>query len=222
MIKSVVKKIPFAFTLSQKIHDLLRKDLLHKQLKIKRFGGGYCKLSKYVKGRENRMEIGHNCYLNGVKIRIVGNYNTIIFKNNCAVGQNCSFWMEGNHITIEIGASTTFTHTVHFCAQEDNSSIRIGEDCMFSNNIVVRTSDSHPIYDLNTRQRINPAKNVSIGRHVWIAPNTKIMKGAKIGNNAIIGSNAIITNEIPCNCLAVGAPGKIVKTDVDWTREKLF
>ena len=36
MIKSVVKKIPFAFTLSQKIHDLLRKDLLHKQLKIKR------------------------------------------------------------------------------------------------------------------------------------------------------------------------------------------
>ena len=34
MIKSVVKKIPFAFTLSQKIHDLLRKDLLHKQ------GGG--------------------------------------------------------------------------------------------------------------------------------------------------------------------------------------
>ena len=168
------------------------------------------------------MEIGHNCYLNGVKIRIVGNYNTIIFKNNCAVGQNCSFWMEGNHITIEIGASTTFTHTVHFCAQEDNSSIRIGEDCRFSNNIVVRTSDSHPIYDLNTRQRINPAKNVSIGRHVWIAPNTKIMKGAKIGNNAIIGSNTIITNEIPCNCLAVGAPGKIVKTDVDWTREKLF
>ena len=48
------------------------------------------------------------------------------------------------------------------------------------------------------------------------------MKGAKIGNNAIIGSNTIITNEIPCNCLAVGAPGKIVKTDVDWTREKLF
>ena len=38
MIKSVVKKIPFAFTLSQKIHDLHRKDLLHKQLKIKRFG----------------------------------------------------------------------------------------------------------------------------------------------------------------------------------------
>lgn len=116
MIKSVVKKIPFAFTLSQKIHDLLRKDLLHKQLKIKRFGGGYCKLSKYVKGRENRMEIGHNCYLNGVKIRIVGNYNTIIFKNNCAVGQNCSFWMEGNHITIERRINDLHAYGTFLCS----------------------------------------------------------------------------------------------------------
>lgn len=130
--------------------------------------------------------------------------------------------MEGNHITIEIGCINDLHAYGTFLCSGGHSSIRIGEDCMFSNNIVVRTSDSHPIYDLNTRQRINPAKNVSIGRHVWIAPNTKIMKGAKIGNNAIIGSNTIITNEIPCNCLAVGAPGKIVKTDVDWTREKLF
>lgn len=58
MIKSVVKKIPFAFTLSQKIHDLLRKDLLHKQLKIKRFGGGYCKLSKYVKAAKTAWKSG--------------------------------------------------------------------------------------------------------------------------------------------------------------------
>ena len=50
MIKSVVKKIPFAFTLSQKIHDLLRKDLLHKQLKIKRFGGGELQTLQVCKG----------------------------------------------------------------------------------------------------------------------------------------------------------------------------
>lgn len=50
MIKSVVKKIPFAFTLSQKIHDLLRKDLLHKQLKIKRFGEGVLQTLQVCKG----------------------------------------------------------------------------------------------------------------------------------------------------------------------------
>ena len=48
MIKSVVKKIPFAFTLSQKIHDLLRKDLLHKQLKID--SGGVLQTLQVCKG----------------------------------------------------------------------------------------------------------------------------------------------------------------------------
>ena len=50
MIKSVVKKIPFAFTLSQKIHDLPRKDLLHKQLKIKRIGGRVLQTLQVCKG----------------------------------------------------------------------------------------------------------------------------------------------------------------------------
>ena len=168
------------------------------------------------------MEIGRNCNLYGTSIRIVGNNNKIIFKDGCIVGENCSFWMEGDNITIIIGAATTFTHTVHFCAQEDNSTIIVGDDCMFSNNIIVRTSDSHPIYDITTQKRINPAKNVFIGKHVWIAPNSKIMKGAKIGDNSIVGSNTMVTNYVTENCLVVGAPSKIVKSNINWTRESLF
>lgn len=156
------------------------------------------------------------------KIRIVGNNNRIIFKDNCRVGEKCSFWMEGNNITIIIGTGTTFTNTVHFCAQEDNSAVYVGNDCMFSNNIIVRTSDSHPIYDLQSKKRINVAQNVVIGNHVWIAPNTKIMKGAVVGDNTIVGSNTIVTKNIPGNCLVVGAPCKVVKTNVSWTREKVF
>ena len=92
---------------------------------------------------------------------------------------------------------------------------------MFSNNIIVRTSDSHPIYD-NKRNRINPAKSVIIGEHVWIAPNSKIMKGVTIGNGSIIGSDTMVTKSLPDNVLAVGHPAKIVKEDILWTRENLF
>ena len=222
MIKAIAKQIPFARGILRWIYQLPRKDLLHKQLKVSSFGGGYFSISKYVNGKNNYLQIGHKCNLNNVKIRIVGNNNKIVFGDNCQVGNNCSFWMEGNNISIFIGSDTTFTHTVHFCAQEDGTSIQIGKDCMFSNNIIVRTSDSHPIYDLSTKQRINPAKNVVIGNHVWIAPNSKIMKGAKIGNNAIVGSNTMVTKEVPNNCLVVGTPCKIVKNNIDWTREKLF
>ncbi len=130
--------------------------------------------------------------------------------------------MEGDNISITIGKGTSFTHTVHFCAQEDNVRIVVGEDCMFSNNIIVRTSDSHPIYDAITNQRINNPADVIIGKHVWIAPNSKVFKGVTIEDGSIIGSNSLVTRNIPSSCLAVGSPAKVVKQDIKWTRDALF
>lgn len=222
MIKNIIKRIPFLYDIASNIMKLSRKDIFCHQLKIINKGNSYVRLRKYIDGNNNYIEIGKNCHIAKTSIHIVGNNNRLIFKDKCQVGEKCSFWMEGNNIKIEIGAGTTFTHTVHFCAQEDNSVIMVGEDCMFSNTITVRTSDSHPIYDLRTHERINFAKNVIVGSHVWVAPNTKIMKGAKIGDNSIVGSNTMVNNEIPCNCLAVGTPCKVVKSNVSWTRERIF
>ena len=92
---------------------------------------------------------------------------------------------------------------------------------MLSNTIIIRTSDSHPIYN-NEGVRINPAKSIHIGDHVWIAPNSKIMKGVTIGDGCIIGSDTMVTKDLSNNVLAVGYPAKIVKTDVRWTRDNLF
>lgn len=114
------------------------------------------------------------------------------------------------------------TMRVHLNCQENSRRIIIGEDCMLSNNIIIRTSDSHPIYDRNTKCRINPPKDVKIDNHVWIAPNSKIMKGAVIGEGAIIGSDTTVTKKVEPFSLVVGRPQKVVKTDVCWTREALF
>lgn len=183
---------------------------------------GYTRLKKDIQGKDNYIKIDNRCTLYDTTFRIRGNNNKIIFENNCWVGENCSFWIEGNNIEIIVGEGSTFTHTVHFCAQEDYSKIIIGKDCIFSNNIIVRTSDSHPIYDLNTNIRINSAKNVILGEHVWIAPNTKIMKGAVVGNGSIIGSDSMVSKTIPDNVLAVGHPAVVVKENIKWTREKVF
>ena len=131
---------------------------------------GIIGIKRFVKGLNNRIIVGKNTYLNGTTFRIVGNNNTIEFGENVQIGSDCSFWAEGNNIKIYIGDFTTFTRTVHVNAQEDNSEIYIGRDCMFSNTIIIRTSDSHPIYDIEGK-RINPAKSIHIGDHVWIAPN---------------------------------------------------
>lgn len=94
---------------------------------------------------------------------------------------------------------------------------------MFSNHIIVRTSDSHPIYDKITNERINNALPIVIGNHVWIAPNTKIMKGAIIPNGCIIGSDTTISKQfLETDSLIVGRPARIVRQNIAWSREQIF
>lgn len=184
---------------------------------------GLGRLKRDIIGRNNSISIGENTRLSKLKIRIRGNSNSVIIKDGCAFGPDCSLWLEGDNITIVIDSGCTFTMRCHLNAQEDNSKICIGKDCMFSNHIIVRTSDSHPIYDLKTKERLNTPEPVIIGNHVWIAPNTKIMKGSVIPNGCIIGSDTTTTKAFTQeNAMIVGRPAKVIKTDVEWTREQLF
>lgn len=172
-------------------------------------------------GRGNYIYVGENCVVHKAKIYIRGNSNHIHFSNNSVIGRDCTFRCEGDNISIYIGSGTTVTRNCHFAAQENGSSITLGKDCMLSNTIIIRTSDSHPIYDENGN-RTNPAKSVVIGNHVWIAPNSTVMKGVTIGDNAIIASNTLVTKDVKPHTLVAGIPAKTVKEYVKWTREQLF
>ena len=177
-------------------------------------------LKKSIIGNNNVIEI-HNSTIRDCYIRIRGNGNKLLIEDRCSIGKGCSFWLEGNNNTIIIGRNTTMTLMCHFNAQEHNTRIIVGEDCMFSNKIIVRTSDSHPIFN-SEGLRINPAKDVIIGKHVWIAPNSIVMKGAILGDGCIVGSNTMVNKEIPESCLAVGMPAKVVKEAVRWTRDDVL
>lgn len=198
--------------------------------KLKNAVGGGCfiddngctKLSKDINGHDNRIIIGEGSRMDTNSIYIRGNNNQLIIGKNCIFGKDCSFRMEGDNISITIGDNSTFTRNVNFTAQENGTKIIVGEDCMFSNTIVLRTSDSHPIFSLETGARLNPAGSVILGNHVWVAPNAKIMKGAEIGDGSVIGSDTMINKKIPPHVLAVGMPARVVKENIEWTREKLF
>lgn len=202
------------------IKRLMRADIFCLRCNVKK--RGRLSISKDIIGKGNILSIGEKSILNKVKIRIRGNNNKIYIGNHCYIGKGSSIWAEGNNITIIINDYSTFTHDDQICAQEDNVVVTIGSDCMFSHHITVRTSDSHLIFDVKTNERQNPANSVTIGDHVWIAPNSYIMKGVSIGNGTIIGTNTIVTKNIPAEVLAVGMPAKVVKTNVSWSRERLF
>ena len=93
---------------------------------------------------------------------------------------------------------------------------------MISNNVHIRTSDSHPFFDIQSGKRLNSAKNVYIGRHVWIAPYSAVYKGVHIGEGSITASHSLVTHDIPENVIAAGLPAKIVKTGIRWSREDVL
>lgn len=180
------------------------------------------RLKKYVVGKNNIMNVGDGSLLDGCTIHIVGENNEITFGKNCKVRKGNSFWMEGNDIKIYVGDNTTFNISNHINAQEDGVEIHIGEDCRFSNNVHIRTSDAHPIYDKDTKKRLNPARNVYLGKHVWIAPQSAIYKGVHVGDGSIIASRSLVTHDVPENVIVAGLPAKIVKENVFWTREDII
>ena len=185
-------------------------------IKTENYGNGHFK--KDVIGRNNSLYIGMGTMINKKsKVLIRGNNNKIVIGNNCRIGKNCSLWIHGNNCSIVLGDHVTMQHNNHFNVYEDNRSITIGNDCMLSNNIIVRTSDDHGIFDLTTKKRINEAKDVRIGNHVWIAPNSRVYKGAIIEDGAVVGSNTLVTKSVPKNSLAVGMPARIVKENIEWS-----
>ena len=92
----------------------------------------------------------------------------------------------------------------------------IGEHCLFSEGIGVRTSDHHSIIDLKTKEVINAPADIQIGRHVWIAPNVSLNKGARIGDGSIIGAGSMVSQVVPDRELWAGTPARCLKKDVSW------
>lgn len=183
--------------------------------------GTHAYIKKDIRGKDNKVYILERTKIDKAVIHIRGNNNIITFGKNCFVGIGCSFWMEGNNIKIEIGDNCTFTQYNHFCAQEDNMSIVLGNDCMISNHVIIRTSDSHPIYNAEG-EKTNEPGSVIIGNHVWIAPESKIFKGVHIGDGSIVGTCTLVTKDVGPNSLVVGMPAKVVKKNIHWTRTHIF
>lgn len=130
------------------------------------------------------------------------------------------FWIEDDNNELIIGANTTIQANTHLACIEGYK-IVIGEDCMFSSEIVVRTGDSHSI--MNTKnQRINTSADVHIGDHCWIGHRVMIMKGVTIPKNSIVGAGSLVNKKFEKeNTVLAGIPAQLVKENVNWIRERI-
>lgn len=171
------------------------------------------------RGLDNTIAIDAGASLINCRILFKGNHNKLFI--HCGTHlKNVTFWFEGNGNSIDVGGeNVTMEGNVDIDACEGHSII-IGDDCMFSHGISVRTTDSHSIIDARGK-RINPAKNISIGRHVWIGMDCLILKGTVIPENSIVGARSMVTSSLKATVgsLLAGSPARVIKNNVSWNRK---
>ena len=202
-MKSIIWKIYHYFAL-----------IAHVGVNIRNEGEGTLKTD--IRGNYNTIEILGGAKIDHPLIIINGNNNRILIGKNCKIRKGTIFRIDGDNVTISIGDNTTLQHDDIIVAQ--HADIHIGTDCMFSNHIHIRSSESHPIYDNETREWINRNKEVKIGNHVWLAANCKILKGVSIHDDAVVGAHSVVTKDVLPNTIVAGNPARTVKNNVTWER----
>jgi acetyltransferase-like isoleucine patch superfamily enzyme len=171
-------------------------------------------IQSWQKSDRNAVEFGKNFKCNNLKIVFKGSDSKLIIGNDVRLTGH--ILIVGNRRTVSIGNRSTFQGVYLLSRGAD---LTIGDDCMFSREIEVRTTDVHKIYDKTTGDHLNPAKLISIGNQIWVAARVIISKGVLIPDGCIIGAasfvNKIFDEE---NTVIAGQPAAVVKRNVVWKR----
>ena len=175
-----------------------------------------CKIR--FRGKNNIVDICEGVILKNCTITLSGNNNRIVFSEK-SYAHFADVYTEDSNNSILIGKETNLCGKIHLAAIE-GTKIIIGDNCLFSSDIIFRTGDSHSILDMQGA-RINPSKDIVIGDHVWIGQKVSVTKGVMIAKDNIVGIGAIVAKSIDqSNTVIAGVPARVVKTEVNWDKER--
>jgi len=226
LYNKIDKSHPFIGTLIQRIYRKKALNTIHKEIhgKNNTINCKFAILSSVnidIIGDGNKIEIMEGCFLNSVTFRIRGNNHRILINNHCNLSGG-KIWIEDSNCSLIIGERSTFGE-VHLALTEPGSQIKIGRDCMFASDIDVRTGDSHSIISLERNERINYAKDISIGDHVWIAAHCYLLKGTSIPENSVVAIGSIVTRSYKTKGIIIGGnPSTQLKEGITWSRERIY
>ncbi len=104
---------------------------------------------------------------------------------------------------------------------DGSAGFKMGNDCMVSWEVRIRTSDGHAIIDIESGRAINTPQDVVIGDRVWLCEDVKILKGVVIPSDTIVASGSIIAKPFgpeDSNSVIGGCPGRVLRRGVRWDK----
>jgi len=169
-------------------------------------------------GINNHVRIGRLQRLQSLIIDIRGDGNVVDIGRSPRYGHVRMIVQD--HSCVRIGDNTTIEQA-YFLAR-DQTSITIGEDCMISFQVDIRTSDAHGIYDLESGERLNRSQDIEVDDHVWIGQGATLSKGARVGCGAVVGFRAYVQKtNVARNTVVAGSPAREVRRGVIWERNSV-
>ena len=142
---------------------------------------------------------------------------TLTISNNALIRSNFSIRFGG---TCTVGKYTGIMEATEIRADEF---LKIGDFNMISYECMIYDTNTHCMYDFETRRKKTIAdfpliglesekpdsKPVSIGNDCWLGKRAVVLKGVTIGNNATVALCAVVTKDVPENFLAIGNPATL-------------
>lgn len=183
-------------------------------------------------GENSTVEIHEPCSFQNSLLRLSNNnyvkinethYQITNFQTPCVMRENSQ---------LIVGKELSCVGCLLYMHDEPGVSVSIGNDCMFSFDVIIWPSDGHAIVT-EGGHCINKGENIVIGNHVWLGMGAKILKGAVIPDNSIVAMSsvflknsnptAIISYTPPHSTIFAGVPAKAVKRgNFYWVRENCY
>ncbi|RYE63062.1 MAG: hypothetical protein EOO83_04425 [Oxalobacteraceae bacterium] len=131
--------------------------------------------------------------------------------------KNVVLMVSGRDSAVVVGARTSWESGRGFSSKQSRL-LAIGQDCMFSHSVTLRTNDAHGIFDLATQDHINPPEDVVVHAHVWLGSGVRVSKGAEVGASTIVGQASVATGKLDPRCVYAGIPARKLRENVTWSR----
>lgn len=113
---------------------------------------------------------------------------------------------------LAFGSNTSITANTSIICKKN---IVIGDNCLFSWDILVMDTDFHSIKDTEGNI-LNPDHLINIEDHCWIGCRSTILKGARIPKNSVIAANSVVTSMLCEENAIYSSNSKILKHDIEW------
>jgi acetyltransferase-like isoleucine patch superfamily enzyme len=110
--------------------------------------------------------------------------------------------------SIQIGRNCAFSNNVSIVSME---SVEVGDECLIGELVSIMDSDFHGIDPDKRRSDAVRSAPVKLENNVWLGSRVIIQKGVTIGANSIITPNAVVTASIPPDSIAGGIPARVIR-----------